>query len=104
MCFHVPEQLSLEIAALVLVVLATTVDELYNTPELAPPPAKNNVPILICGSTSGVGYFVLQLAHVSGLSPILVKASPKNFQHLQEVGATFCFDYHDPDVATFTWC
>jgi NADPH:quinone reductase-like Zn-dependent oxidoreductase len=100
LCFHIPEHLSLELAASLPVVFVTAVDELYNILELAPPPAKNKGPILICGGTSAVGYYALQLAHVSGLSPILVTASPKNFQKLEEAGATACFDYHDPDVAT----
>lgn len=54
--------------------------------------------ILIWGGGSNVGAAAVQLAKVAGFDPILVTASKRNHGHLKALGATQCFDYHEPSV------
>ncbi|KAG6812676.1 hypothetical protein H0H92_001434 [Tricholoma furcatifolium] len=49
-------------------------------------------PLVVLGASSNVGQNVLQLAKLSGFSPIVVTASPKNTEHLKSIGATHVID------------
>ncbi|KAF8843795.1 GroES-like protein [Paxillus ammoniavirescens] len=51
-------------------------------------------PILIMGGSSAVGSFVIQLARLSGFSPIITTASPAHENHLKSLGATHLIDRH----------
>ncbi|KIJ07711.1 hypothetical protein PAXINDRAFT_89974 [Paxillus involutus ATCC 200175] len=51
-------------------------------------------PILIMGGSSSVGSFVIQLARLSGFSPIITTASPAHENHLKSLGATDFIDRH----------
>lgn len=47
---------------------------------------------------TGVGHWLIQLAHLSGLR-VVTTASPKHTDRLKTLGAEAVFDYRDPHVA-----
>ncbi|KAF8804121.1 GroES-like protein [Phlegmacium glaucopus] len=49
-------------------------------------------PIVIIGGSSSVGQNAIQLAKLSGFSPIITTASPKNAEALKSLGATHVID------------
>ncbi|TFK27957.1 GroES-like protein [Coprinopsis marcescibilis] len=49
-------------------------------------------PIVILGGSSSVGQYVIQLAHLSGFSPIIATSSLKHGQFLKSLGATDILD------------
>lgn len=49
-------------------------------------------PFMVLGASSSVGQYVLQLARLSGFSPIIATASLHNATHLQSLGATHVLD------------
>lgn len=104
MVFSVPENLPQHHAACLSVVLMTACDALYNIFKFSLPGESPNVngpqPLLIWGASSSVGLSAIQLARASGIYPILVTASPKNYSLLLQLGATRCFDYKSPQVAS----
>lgn len=61
-----------------------------------PPPSKGGAsgPILIWSGATSVGHHVIQLAKLSGLTPI-VTASPEHTEHLSSLGAAAVVDYKD---------
>ncbi|KAG6840428.1 hypothetical protein C0991_006778 [Blastosporella zonata] len=56
-------------------------------------------PIVILGGSSNVGQNVIQLAKLSGFSPIVTTASPRNEGHLKSLGATHVLDRNAPPSA-----
>ncbi|KAJ3523451.1 hypothetical protein NMY22_g11437 [Coprinellus aureogranulatus] len=56
----------------------------------------HGVPILILGGSSAVGRFALQLAKLSGFSPIITTASLKHEATLKGLGATHVLDRNAP--------
>ncbi|VDB83121.1 unnamed protein product [Peniophora sp. CBMAI 1063] len=50
-------------------------------------------PIVVFGGSSSVGQFVLQLAKLSGFSPIITTASAHNTAYCKLAGATHVIDY-----------
>ncbi|OJJ96269.1 hypothetical protein ASPACDRAFT_63725 [Aspergillus aculeatus ATCC 16872] len=106
MAFHVPATLPLPDAAALTVVTMTAADALFNL--LGIPPPQEEAPtggvqagskgLLIWGASSSVGICAVQLARASGVSPILVTASPQRHALLMKLGATHCFDYRSPTV------
>ncbi|KAJ5556012.1 chaperonin 10-like protein [Penicillium frequentans] len=104
MAFSVPANLPPQHAACLSVVFMTAADALYNIFKLPLPqetPKNHSTgPLLIWGASSSVGICAVQLARASGVYPIFVTASPERHPLLLEMGATRCFDYKAPDVAT----
>jgi len=49
-------------------------------------------PLIILGGASSVGQNAIQLAKISGFSPIITTASLKNAEHLKSIGATAVLD------------
>ncbi|KAI5120696.1 hypothetical protein M0805_007659 [Coniferiporia weirii] len=49
-------------------------------------------PIVIFGGSTSVGQYVIQLARLSGFTPIITTASPHNAAYLTELGATHIVD------------
>jgi NADPH:quinone reductase-like Zn-dependent oxidoreductase len=49
-------------------------------------------PIVILGGSSSVGQFAIQLAKLSGFSPIIATASPKHADFLKDMGTTHILD------------
>jgi NADPH:quinone reductase-like Zn-dependent oxidoreductase len=102
--FHVPPHMPPAHAGCFLVVAMTAADALFNIfhfPEPKgdqPTPSTECKPLLIWGASTGVGICALQFARASGISPIIVTASPSRHEILRELGATLCFDYSSPTV------
>jgi len=53
-------------------------------------------PIVVLGGASSVGQIVIQLARLSGFSPIITTASLKHTENLKSLGATAVFDRDIP--------
>ncbi|TFK53686.1 GroES-like protein [Heliocybe sulcata] len=53
-------------------------------------------PILIFGGATSVGQYVIQLAKLSGFSPIIVTASPKHTSFLKSLGVDHVIDRNIP--------
>ncbi|KAJ3507255.1 hypothetical protein NMY22_g16987 [Coprinellus aureogranulatus] len=53
-------------------------------------------PIVVLGGSSAVGHFALQLAKLSGFSPIITTASLRHEDSLKAIGATHVFDRTKP--------
>ncbi|KAJ4328916.1 hypothetical protein N0V84_000705 [Fusarium piperis] len=102
MLYKVPDNLPQPDAACLTVVAMTAADALYNSFQFPLPgeaqESDNYGPFLLWGATGAVGYSALQFAVASGISPIIVTASPEKFEHLKSLGATKCFDYKAEDV------
>ncbi|KAF7789614.1 hypothetical protein EIP86_000560 [Pleurotus ostreatoroseus] len=94
----VPENISLDQASAIPLVLATAALGLYSSPKggagLTAPWVEGGhgkyagQPILIVGGSSSVGQIAIQLAKLSGFSPILTTASARNEAYLKSLGAT----------------
>ncbi|KAI8992785.1 GroES-like protein [Trametes punicea] len=104
----IPENLSFEEAATIISGLSTAALSLYNTDERAPsakliPPWEEQgraiyagKPIFLLGGATCVGQYVIQLARLSGFSPIIATASPRNADLLKSLGATHVLDRNLP--------
>ncbi|KAI8992784.1 GroES-like protein [Trametes punicea] len=104
----IPDDLSFEVAATLPSCLATAAFPLYNLAEGAPsvrllPPWEEKgkekyvgQPIFILGGATSVGQYVIQLARLSGLGPIIVTASLHNEELLKSLGATHVLDRNLP--------
>lgn len=53
--------------------------------------------VLVWSAASGVGHWLTQLAHNSGLR-VFATASPKHTERLKTLGAVDVFDYRDPEA------
>ncbi|KAF5359794.1 hypothetical protein D9756_003555 [Leucocoprinus leucothites] len=56
-------------------------------------------PFVVLGGASSVGQFAIQLAKLSGFSPIITTASLKHASFLQSLGATYVLDRHLPTAS-----
>ncbi|KAI0071162.1 GroES-like protein [Panus rudis PR-1116 ss-1] len=98
----IPSTISLDEAASIPLGLATTTIGLYGPPgsgaQLIPPwrpegrGKYTGQPILIFGGSSVVGTFAIQLAKLSGFSPIITTVSPRNYDLVKRLGATHTID------------
>ncbi|KAH7041503.1 chaperonin 10-like protein [Microdochium trichocladiopsis] len=61
-------------------------------------PTHADTPILIWGAASSVGQYALQILKFYGYKRLIVTASAQHHAHLQELGASACFDYRSPSV------
>ncbi|KAL5486253.1 hypothetical protein ACEPAI_7299 [Sanghuangporus weigelae] len=55
--------------------------------------------ILVIGGSTSVGQYAIQLAKLSGFSPIIATASLHNTDLLKSIGATHVIDRNGPDVS-----
>ncbi|KAG1743498.1 chaperonin 10-like protein [Suillus lakei] len=102
----IPDNLGYDDAATIPLAFDTASTGLYNKNKygigLTPPWTKNGIgmysatPIVILGGASSVGSYVIQLARLSGFSPIIATASPAHETYLKSLGATHVFDRHMP--------
>ncbi|KZP06833.1 GroES-like protein [Athelia psychrophila] len=100
----VPQSVSIEQAASVSAGINTAAVGLYQAEQagagLAAPwehggqDKYNKRPFLLLDGASSVGAFVIQLAKLSGFSPIIATASPHNTAYLESLGATEVLDRH----------
>ncbi|KAG8213339.1 chaperonin 10-like protein [Butyriboletus roseoflavus] len=95
----IPDNLSYEQAATLPLGLGTAAIGLYgrsNGIGLMPPwkhggaGKYRNMPIIIFGGSGSVGNYVIQLAKMSGFSPIITTAALKHTEYLKGLGATHC--------------
>ncbi|TFK83722.1 GroES-like protein [Polyporus arcularius HHB13444] len=102
----VPDSISFDEAATIPSGLATAVFPLYNptgndlfsSAKLVPPWVAGGrgkyagTPILVIAGATSIGQFVIQLARLSGFSPIITTASLHNAAFLKSLGATHVLD------------
>lgn len=91
MILTVPERMSFEQAAAIPVAGNTTLRAFHALPNI---PAGGSV--FIAGASGAIGTFAVQLARKRGWE-IAASASPRNHDHLTELGATLAVDYQQPD-------
>jgi NADPH:quinone reductase-like Zn-dependent oxidoreductase len=107
----IPDEFSFEDAATIPLGLATAAVGLYNPLQegglgLKPswtPEGKGfykNQPIVILGGSSSVGQFAIQLAKLSGFSPIITTSSKKHTDFLKSLGATHVVDRASINLAS----
>ncbi|KAH8112705.1 GroES-like protein [Phellopilus nigrolimitatus] len=99
-----PPNISFDQAASIPLGLATAAVGLYEArvakglARLTPPweaggaGAYSGKPLVVFGGSTSVGQYVIQLARLSGFSPIITTASPHNAAHLTALGATHVVD------------
>ncbi|EKM58621.1 uncharacterized protein PHACADRAFT_117701 [Phanerochaete carnosa HHB-10118-sp] len=101
----VPDNISLDEASTIPLVLATAALGLYDSKRsphgglgLTPPWEKGgrgkyaDEPIVINAGSTSVGQFLIQFAKISGFSPIITTASRHNEEYLKSLGATHIID------------
>lgn len=95
----IPSNISFDQASTVPLGLATAVVGLYGGGiSLTPPWADGGAgkyagkPIVVFAGASSVGQYAIQVAKLSGFSPIITTASPHNAAYLQGLGATHVLD------------
>ncbi|KAG1883485.1 chaperonin 10-like protein [Suillus subluteus] len=101
----VPRSLSLDQASTIACGMGTAAIGMYGTTNgigLIPPWDRGGWskykgwPILILGGAGSVGNYVIQLAKLSGFSPIITTASLKHTEHLKSLGANHVIDRYLP--------
>ncbi|KAG2145218.1 chaperonin 10-like protein [Suillus clintonianus] len=101
----IPGNLGYDDAATVPLGFDTASTGLYNSNKygigLRPPWEEGGLaryagPIVILGGASSVGSYVIQLAVLSGFTPIITTASPVHEAYLKSLGATHVIDRHLP--------
>ncbi|KZT67307.1 GroES-like protein [Daedalea quercina L-15889] len=109
----VPDQLSFDQAATIPLGIATATIALYHPGEgaingsaaLSPPWEQGGrgkyqgQPIMVVGGAGSVGQYAIQLVKLSGFSPIITTASPRNAEWLRKLGATHVLDRNLSDDA-----
>ncbi|KZV75002.1 GroES-like protein [Peniophora sp. CONT] len=109
----IPDSMSFDAAATIPLGLGTASVPMYSTTidlppphmpggslKLTPPWVEGGLgkyarqPIVVLGGSSSVGQFALQLAKLSGFSPIITTASAHNAEYCKAAGATHVVDYH----------
>ncbi|TRM69137.1 chaperonin 10-like protein [Schizophyllum amplum] len=99
-CFKLPDDMTYEEAASFPIPHLTAAQALYMRLGLPKPGVKPmNEKVLVWGGSTAVGHHTVQLAKLSGLT-VFVTASPGAHEDLKSLGADFCFDYKDPDIAS----
>ncbi|KAF5238986.1 hypothetical protein FAUST_5226 [Fusarium austroamericanum] len=96
--FKIPHNLPHPNAAGLPVVVQTANDAIFNRFKLPlPQDAKGPIEgtMVIWAGATCVGMSAIQLARASGVTSIIVTASPKRHGFLKKLGATHCFDYSD---------
>ncbi|PPQ66898.1 hypothetical protein CVT24_008513 [Panaeolus cyanescens] len=98
----IPDSFSYDEAATIPLGLSTAYTGMYNPGPhglgLAPPTSPETQgkyigePFVVLGGSSSVGQMVIQLAKISGFSPIITTASLHNTAELKQLGATHVLD------------
>lgn len=105
--YKVPNNVPLQAAAGLGIVVQTANDALFNRLHIPLPPsvalstqstAALDGTLVIWGGATGVGMAAIQLARASRVPSIVAIASAKRHGFLKSLGATQCFDYHDENV------
>jgi NADPH:quinone reductase-like Zn-dependent oxidoreductase len=98
---HIPAQLTFEEAVTMGVALYTAGQGLIQNLGLPfiNEESKTATPILIYGGSSATGAMGIQLAKLSGYTP-LATCSKHNFDYVTSLGASAVFDYKDPECGS----
>jgi NADPH:quinone reductase-like Zn-dependent oxidoreductase len=98
--FKLPENMTYEEGASLPIPHLTAIQSLYIRLGLPTPLKASTSPgatILIWGGSTATGHHAIQLARLSGLH-VITTASPEAFTELENIGASLCFNYKDPNV------
>ncbi|KIP11808.1 hypothetical protein PHLGIDRAFT_511990 [Phlebiopsis gigantea 11061_1 CR5-6] len=111
----IPASLSLDQAATIPDNYTTAMYTVFGTPNLAFPvpsslvsasavPSRQAVdlsaPVLVYGAGASSGQYLVQAFRIAGCTTIFAVASSHHHDFLRTLGATACFDYRSPDVAS----
>ncbi|KAF8648433.1 hypothetical protein AX16_006296 [Volvariella volvacea WC 439] len=95
----IPENITYDDAATIPVTFTCAYVALYQTFGLIPPtPSRGGIgkyagiPFVVIGGSSSVGQYALQLAKLSGFSPIITYSSSRHEPFLKSLGATHVID------------
>ncbi|WP_079419404.1 zinc-binding alcohol dehydrogenase family protein [Thiomonas intermedia] len=100
---ELPDSISFERAAVLPLAIATAACGLFLDDQLGlrAPSVQRSEPtgktVLIWGGSTCVGSAAIQLAVAAGYE-VVTTASPKNFDYVRGLGASYVFDYNDTDV------
>ncbi|KAK7208159.1 chaperonin 10-like protein [Myxozyma melibiosi] len=96
--FLIPDSLSFEAAATLPLATLTGAYGLFDILGLPTPwrPATEEIPLIIYGASTSVGYFSIQLAKLAGIHPIIGVAG-KSKQVALDAGCDFVVDYTATD-------
>jgi NADPH:quinone reductase-like Zn-dependent oxidoreductase len=103
----IPDSFTFDEAATLPLGLATAVIGLFNpldegglalTPFWSQGANYKDEPIVIFGGSSSVGQYTIQVARLSGFSPIITTSSLKHEGYLKELGATHVINRNSEDV------
>ncbi|OAK94577.1 GroES-like protein [Phaeosphaeriaceae sp. SRC1lsM3a] len=99
--FKVPRNITLPEACAIPLAMNTAYLALFSSTSLNLPrdTSSSMPPLLVWGGSSIVGFFAIQLAKLHGYT-VATTCSPQNFEHVKRAGATYVFDYNDPEVVT----
>jgi len=96
--FKVPPSISHEAASTVPLAAGTAWLALFSPDCLNIDRKRGNQnTVLVWGGSSSVGLYTIQIAAIYGFK-IITTCSPRNFDLVKASGATYVFDYSDPDV------
>ncbi|KAI1849125.1 hypothetical protein JX266_005086 [Neoarthrinium moseri] len=103
MACQIPDDMTYASAAVLPLGISTAAAGLFNDDFLAlqaptyPTRSSMNKSLLVWGGASSVGCNAIQLAVAAGYE-VFATSSPKNFNLVQELGASRVFDYHSPTI------
>ncbi|KAF8643143.1 hypothetical protein AX16_009187 [Volvariella volvacea WC 439] len=103
----IPENVSYDEASTIMVAFNCAYLSFYHKLGLIPPTQTHggagkypNIPFVIIGGSSSVGQYAIQLAKLSGFSPIITYASSKHEAFLKSLGATFIIDRQTVSISS----
>jgi NADPH:quinone reductase-like Zn-dependent oxidoreductase len=101
----IPDTMAFEQAAVLPLTLSTAACGLFMKdylslahPSTKTAPGSRGEVLLIWGGSTGVGSNAIQLAVAAGYD-VITTASPKNFEYVKKLGASWVFDYRSPATA-----
>lgn len=92
--YAVPDELDIDVAAIIPVAFGTASDALFEFGQLKP-----GETVLIQGAAGGVGLAAVQLAAQAGATVIGTSSSPERLDRLRDFGMTHGIDYRNEDIA-----
>lgn len=103
MASEIPDDVSFEAAAVLPLALSTAASALFQKEDLnlqlptEPARGATGKTLLVWGGSSSVGSNAIQLAVAAGYE-VITTASAHNYDYVRKLGASQCFDYHNPTI------
>ena len=103
MASEIPDTITFESAVVLPLGISTAASGLFNPDFLSlqlptePAQTQTGKTLLVWGGASSVGSNAIQLAVAAGYE-VITTASPKNFEYVKRLGASYAFDYSSPTV------